>query len=92
MIVAPVPGTGARYRAFALDPGRGCPTTGATMAPMGCLPGDFNEDGRMDVLVYYWGRPPVALPPRRRRQRWPRTPTGRVELAPWRRALVHQRR
>ncbi len=31
------------------------------MAPMGCLPGDFNEDGRMDVLVYYWGRTPIAF-------------------------------
>ena len=25
------------------------------MAPMGCLPGDFNEDGLQDVLAYYWG-------------------------------------
>jgi hypothetical protein len=32
----------------------------ATMAPMGCLPGDLNEDGWTDVLVYFWGRPPVA--------------------------------
>ncbi len=31
------------------------------MAPMGCLPGDLNEDGRMDILVYYWGRPPIAF-------------------------------
>ncbi|WP_305788062.1 CRTAC1 family protein [Symbioplanes lichenis] len=30
------------------------------MAPMGCLPGDLNEDGWSDVLVYFWGRPPVA--------------------------------
>ncbi len=29
------------------------------MAPMGCVPGDFNEDGRMDLLVYYWGRTPI---------------------------------
>jgi hypothetical protein len=28
---------------------------------MGCLPGDLNEDGLMDVLVYYWGRTPVAF-------------------------------
>src|SRR5215204_2183832 len=26
---------------------------------MGCLPGDFNEDGRMDLLVYLWGRTPI---------------------------------
>jgi hypothetical protein len=60
VIVAPVPGTGARYQPFALDP---APLTydPATMAPMGCLPGDLNEDGRMDLLVYYWGRTPVAF-------------------------------
>src|SRR5262249_10132244 len=33
----------------------------ATMAPMGCLPGDLNEDGLADLLVYYWGRTPVAF-------------------------------
>jgi hypothetical protein len=31
------------------------------MAPMGCLPGDFNEDGLQDVLAYYWGRTPIAF-------------------------------
>ncbi len=33
----------------------------ATMAPMGCLLGDINEDGLLDVVVYYWGRTPVAF-------------------------------
>jgi hypothetical protein len=58
--VLPAPGTGERYAPFALptpaegyDPG--------TIAPMGCLPADFNEDGRMDLLVYYWGRTPVIF-------------------------------
>lgn len=32
-----------------------------TMAPMGCVPGDFNGDGRNDFLVYYWGRTPVLF-------------------------------
>ncbi|MCY8577999.1 CRTAC1 family protein [Bacillus haynesii] len=32
-----------------------------TMAPMGCLPGDVNEDGKMDIVIYFWGRPPVAF-------------------------------
>jgi enediyne biosynthesis protein E4 len=31
------------------------------MAPMGCLPGDLDEDGRLDLVVYFWGRPPVAF-------------------------------
>lgn len=33
----------------------------ASIAPMGCLPGDVNEDGRMDLLVYFWGRTPLAF-------------------------------
>src|ERR1041384_5010457 len=60
VIVAPVPGTPARYQPFSLDP-IGLPYDRATMAPMGCLPGDFNEDGLQDVLAYYWGRTPVAF-------------------------------
>jgi hypothetical protein len=55
--LGPVPGTGTRYTPFRLTPA-GLPYD-ATMAPMGCTPGDYNEDGRMDVLVYYWGRSPV---------------------------------
>lgn len=59
VIVAPVPGTGERFAPFALDPSP-LDYDSATMAPMGCLPGDMNEDGLMDVLVYFWGRTPVA--------------------------------
>jgi len=33
----------------------------SAMAPMGCAAGDFNGDGRMDLLVYYWGRTPVVF-------------------------------
>lgn len=59
VIVTPVPGTGDRYRPFVLDP---APLpTGPGVAPMGCNPGDFNQDGRMDLLTYYWGRTPILF-------------------------------
>jgi hypothetical protein len=60
VIVAPAPGTPARYPPFTLVPDP-LPYDPRTMAPMGCLPGDFNEDGRPDILVYYWGRSPVLF-------------------------------
>jgi hypothetical protein len=56
--IQPAPSTGDRYQPFELDPVRLDP---ATMAPMGCLIGDLNEDGLLDVVVYYWGRTPVAF-------------------------------
>ncbi len=59
-LVSPAPGTGARYARFVLDPAP-LPHDARTMAPMGCLPGDWNEDGLTDFVVYYWGRPPVAF-------------------------------
>lgn len=37
------------------------PYDAGTMAPMGCLPGDFDEDGRIDLLVYFWGRTPIIF-------------------------------
>lgn len=58
--ILPAPGTGSRFAAFALP----IPTEGydaATIAPMGCQPVDVNEDGRMDLVVYFWGRTPVAF-------------------------------
>lgn len=60
VIVAPVPGTSARYEPVALSPGP-LPYDAATMAPMGSLLGDINEDGRTDLIVYYWGRTPIAF-------------------------------
>jgi len=59
VIVAPVPGTSARYQPFPLELTE-LPYDKATMAPMGCLPNDLNEDGDLDLLVYFWGRTPVA--------------------------------
>jgi enediyne biosynthesis protein E4 len=64
VIVAPVPGTGARYQPFVLNPAP-LPYDANTMAPMGCLALDLNEDGLTDIVVYYWGRTPVAFLQRR---------------------------
>jgi enediyne biosynthesis protein E4 len=58
--VEPVPGTPRRFRPFVLTP-RPLSYDPGTMAPMGCLPGQYAEDGRTDLLVYYWGRAPVLF-------------------------------
>ena len=58
--VAPVPDSSApMYPRFELVP-TGLPYD-ATMAPMGCVPADVNEDGTTDFIVYYWGRSPVLF-------------------------------
>lgn len=58
VVVAPAPGAGSgRYHSFAVS-NADLPMN-AAMAPMGCQPGDFNEDGRIDLLVYFWGRTPI---------------------------------
>src|ERR1700753_3820151 len=60
VLVAPAPGTDPRYPLFTLHAGA-LPYAASTMAPMGCLPGDYNEDGLTDLLVYYWGRSPILF-------------------------------
>jgi enediyne biosynthesis protein E4 len=58
VVVTPTPGAGStRYAPFALTYA-GLPMAD-TIAPMGCVPGDYNEDGRVDLLVYFWGRTPI---------------------------------
>jgi hypothetical protein len=59
--VAPVPGTGERFIPFALDPDSwsGRAYDPSTVAPMGTVAGDFNEDGELDLMVYFWGRTPL---------------------------------
>ncbi|MBA0125307.1 VCBS repeat-containing protein [Haloechinothrix sp. YIM 98757] len=55
-----VPGSGApEYPVVELLPD-GLPYDD-TMAPMGCVPADLDEDGDVDFLVYYWGRSPVLF-------------------------------
>jgi hypothetical protein len=72
--VAPVAG-GARYAPFVLEPGP-LPYNPGTTAPMGCLPGDFNGDGHLDLVTYYWGRTPVLF------LREPGAATGRAAYVP----------
>jgi enediyne biosynthesis protein E4 len=55
--VRPAPGGTGGYAPFALS--HSAVTYTAAMAPMGCMPSDLDEDGRQDLLVYYWGRSPV---------------------------------
>ncbi|GAB3463410.1 CRTAC1 family protein [Actinophytocola sediminis] len=60
VVVTPTPGEGGdRYAPFELD--LSPLPTNDHIAPMGCTPGDFNEDGRMDLLAYYWGRTAVVF-------------------------------
>jgi hypothetical protein len=59
VIVTPAPTTGNRFAPFVLDPSP-LPMN-PTIAPTGCVPGDFNGDGRMDLLVYYMGRTPILF-------------------------------
>jgi hypothetical protein len=60
ILVAPVPGSGERFTPFALPtPQDSHPAL--TIAPMGCVPHDLNEDGHLDLLATYWGRTPVAF-------------------------------
>ncbi|HEX6716623.1 MAG TPA: CRTAC1 family protein [Pyrinomonadaceae bacterium] len=69
--VAPAPGAPMRYQPFVLDAGGLFDAT--VMAPMGCLPGDVNEDGLMDIVVTYWGRTPIVFLAKKR--------DGKIRLA-----------
>ena len=60
IIVQPCPGTGDRFAPFTLT-ARGLSFNDETMSPTGSIVGDFNEDGNVDVLVYYWGRTPILF-------------------------------
>lgn len=48
-----------RFTPFVLNPAP-LPVNG-TMAPTGCLAGDFTGSGLMDLLVFYWGRSPILF-------------------------------
>jgi len=59
VVITPVPGTGDRYKPFALN--QGPRFNRDRMAPVGVLLSDVNEDGRVDVVVYYAGRSPLIF-------------------------------
>ena len=59
IIVAPLKGTGDRYAPFALDQQPFFDRE--RMAPLGVLPSDVNEDGRVDIVAYYEGRTPLIF-------------------------------
>lgn len=55
-----LPGKPHPFSDFRLDLGE-LNYNAAGTVPTGCLPGDFSESGRMDLLVYFWGRTPVIF-------------------------------
>jgi enediyne biosynthesis protein E4 len=59
IVVAPVQGTSERYAPFALDQQPFFDRE--RMAPLGVLPSDVNEDGRVDIVAYYAGRAPIIF-------------------------------
>jgi hypothetical protein len=59
IIVAPLKGTGDRYAPFALEQQPFFDRE--RMAPLGVLPSDVNEDGRVDIVAYYSGRTPLIF-------------------------------
>ena len=68
VFVMPVPGTAHRYDVFTLtfdrlahDSPNVRPHCPKRMAPTGVRLADLNEDGRMDIVTCFWGRPPLAF-------------------------------
>ncbi len=64
LVALPAPGTesrkGGAFKPFAFDAAP-LPFDKSTMSPSGSLIVDMNEDGRPDVLAYFWGRAPVVF-------------------------------
>jgi hypothetical protein len=60
VMVLPAPNTGNRFDPIELAV-TALPFNKSTMVPSGVLANDFNEDGRVDILVHYLGRSPVIF-------------------------------
>ena len=60
VLIMPVPGTGKRYSPFALKQEQPLFDRNR-MAPLGVLLSDINEDGHVDLIIYYAGRTPLIF-------------------------------
>ena len=77
-IVAPVPGTGAALRGLRARAGAAAVRRRDHGARWAACPATSTRTARTDLLVYYWGRTPVALPAARRAR--PAGPPGQSRL------------
>ncbi|WP_242894567.1 FG-GAP-like repeat-containing protein [Actinomadura litoris] len=77
---APTAPAADRFTPFALNPAP-LPMD-HRMAPMGCTPGDYNVDGRADLLVHFWGRTPILFLARSDAKALSPTAYQPVELVP----------
>lgn len=60
IFVFPAPNTGNRFESFELIP-KVLPYNHATVVPSGILTNDFDEDGKEDILAFYYGRTPIIF-------------------------------
>lgn len=57
--ISPLPGTNKRFDPFELK-ATACPMN-PTMVATGALTTDFNDDGNLDILVFFFGRSPIVF-------------------------------
>lgn len=60
VLISSAENTPTTIKPFFLSPKK-LPFDETTTAPMGILANDFDKNGQMDVLVYYWGRTPIIF-------------------------------
>ena len=82
VMVAPVSGTGDRFPTRVLKPAPAI-TIPDHVVPSGCVPSDLNEDGDLDLLVLYLGRPPLAYLGDGTGQTWTPVEIGLDPAADW---------
>jgi enediyne biosynthesis protein E4 len=60
VLISPAKGTGDRFKPIELMP-RQLPYNPESMPPSGTLTDDFNQDGKIDIMVNYLGRSPIIF-------------------------------